>query len=164
MLYSEDSIQLSRIAVTTIMTDQTFLMRYAGNESPRFDGSVYAIKCGMVVKHKGIDVQGVTSTDLHEGDDIVYRHTYKHGRTRLWKGVVVRSESDTVPPALSESSPDSDADRVSVASAGSNSEAKHTSPQSETILKQKTRKRTQKSAENPPPKKKPKEVSVLAHT
>ena len=137
------------------MTDQTFLMRYADNESPRFDGSVYAIKCSTVVKHKGVDVQGVTTTDLHEGDDIVYQYTYKHGRTRLWKGVVVRTESDTVQLVLSESSANSDADCISDASAGSNNEAKRTSAQSETILKgkRKSRKRTQKKAENLPPKK-----------
>ena len=140
------------------MTDQTFLMRYADNESPRFDGSVYAIKCSTVVKHKGVDVQGVTTTDLHEGDDIVYQYTYKHGRTHLWKGVVVQTESDTVQLVLSESSANSDADCVSDASAGSNNEVKRISAQSETILKgkRKSRKRTQKKAENLPPKKKAK--------
>ena len=153
---STSTTQLSSIADTTIMTDQTFLMRYADNELPRFDGSVYAIKCSTVVKHKGVDVQGVTTTDLHEGDDIVYQYTYKHGRTRLWKGVVVRTESNTVQLVLSESSANSDADCVS--DAGSNNEAKRTSAQSETILKgkRKSRKRTQKKAENLPPKKKAK--------
>jgi len=105
------------------MMDQTFLMKYWDNNSPRFEGSVYVINCSSVVEHKGVAVQGVTIADLHEGNDVMYKHTYKRGRTRLWKGMVVLIASDTgcLQP---ESPPSSEADCVSVASTGSNSEAR----------------------------------------
>ena len=132
------------------MADQTFQMKYCDNNSPRFDGSVFAISCSQVVKHKGVDVQGVAFTDLRDGDDVVYKHTYKHGRTRLWNGTVALIADDTS-HAQPESPVSSDADRVSVASAGSSNgntttASGHGRP----------RKRKPKEAGNPLPKKKTK--------
>ena len=97
---------------------------------PRFNGSVYHYQVQYGGEHKGVNIQKVTTADLHEGDDVVYQHTYKKCQ---WKGVDLWTEGDTAQPAHSESSLDSDADCVLVASTGSNSEAKCTSTQSESM-------------------------------
>ena len=80
---------------------------------PRFNGSVYHYQVQYGGEHKGVNIQKATTADLHEGDDIVYQHMYKKCQ---WKGVDLWTEGDTVQPAHSESSLDSDADCVLVAS------------------------------------------------
>jgi len=125
-------------------TDQTFLMKYCDKNSPRFDSSVYVINCSSVVELKGVAVQGVTIADL------VYK-TYKHGRTRLWKGVVVLIASDTG-RLQRESPPRSEADCVSLASTGSNSEARSSNIPPESNAKR-SQKRKPKEAELQPKKK-----------
>lgn len=46
-------------AIDDRQSDQTFLMQYIDNESPRFDGNVYDQVLYGGETHKGVDIQGL---------------------------------------------------------------------------------------------------------
>ncbi len=76
--------------------DETFLLEFRDNDSRGFDGKIFTINCSAVCRHNGVEVQGLRRSDLHDGDQVVYRHVYKHGRSKTWKGVVVTASSTAI--------------------------------------------------------------------
>ncbi len=79
--------------VRTSKMDETFLLQFRDNGSRGFDGKIFTINCRAVCRHNDVEVQGFRRSDLKDGDHVVYRHIYKHGRSKMWKGVVVTASS-----------------------------------------------------------------------
>ena len=116
--------------MTTKPSERTFLIKWIGNNSPRYDNRIFWRDVGSIVSVNGRDVSALSSSDLIPGDAVVVQHTSKRNKPgrRLWKAVVM-SEDTEVEATFSQ------ADRAARASPSSSSQGSKPDSQSQRTLR-----------------------------
>ena len=85
------------------------LIKWVGNNSPRFDERIFWQDVQSIVSVNDRDVSALSRVDLKPGDAVVVQHVGKHNKPgrRLWKAVVMDEDEVAEAQAAARLSPSS---------------------------------------------------------